>query len=125
MYGDSSAEPRETRTIRARATTYSKTRGGKKKEGGHGRREQASSPEEEDQGAEAVSGAGAAENSNSRLDRFGNVIEVGDSVEFLIPGRCVGKILTVYRLTDKRVLCERNNGLFKSHREYRNVKKLG
>ena len=88
------------------------------------RREQGSSSEEEDQGEEEVCGVGATENGTRKVDRFGKELKIGDTVEFLTPGRCVGKLWTVYRLTDKRVLCERNNGVFKTHREYRNVKKV-
>ena len=88
------------------------------------RRQRSPSPEEEGETDETVRGAGAAASGNGKVDRFGNVLEVGDRVEFLTPGRCVGKIWTVYRLTEKRVLCERNKGVFKTHREYHNVKKL-
>ena len=88
------------------------------------RRQRSPSPEEEGETEETVRGAGAAASGNRKVDRFGNVLEVGDRLEFLTPGRCVGKIWTVYRLTEKRVLCERNKDVFKMHREYCNVKKL-
>ena len=60
----------------------------------------------------------------AKKDRFGAVIEIGDRVEFLTPGRLVGKIWTVYKLTDKRVLCERHDGVHKAYREYKNVRKV-
>ena len=55
-------------------------------------------------------------------DRFGKRIKVGDTVEFLTPGRFVGKLWTVYKITEKRVLCERKKGAQKTHREFANVK---
>ena len=61
---------------------------------------------------------------DKKRDRFGKELNVGDTVEFLTPGRLVGKIWTVYRITDKRVLCERHNGVHKTHREFKNVRKL-
>ena len=67
-------------------------------------------------GAERSSGSGA------KTDRFGNELKVGDRVEFLTSGRLVGKIWTVYKITDKGVLCERHNGVHKTHRKFKNVK---
>ena len=58
-----------------------------------------------------------------KKDRFGTVIEVGDKVEFLTPGRVIGSIWTIYKLTDKRVLCHKHDGLLKAYREYKNVRK--
>ena len=75
-----------------------------------------SSRAEQGTGERATSAAGVAK------DRFGKTIKVGDTVEFLTPGRLVGKLWTVYRITEKRVLCERHNGVHKTHREFRNVK---
>ena len=66
----------------------------------------------------------AAECESRKVDRFGNQLSIGDRVELLTPGRCVGKNWVIYKLTKKRVLCQRNNGVYKTHREYRNVKKL-
>ena len=59
-----------------------------------------------------------------KTDRFGNELKVGDTVEFLTSGRLVGKIWTIYKITDKQVLCECYNGVHKIHREFKNVKKL-
>lgn len=59
-----------------------------------------------------------------KTDRFGKELKIGDTVEFLTSGRLVGKIWTIYKITDKRVLCERHNGVHKTHREFKNVKKL-
>ena len=59
-----------------------------------------------------------------KLDRFGNELKVGDTVEFLKVGRLPGKLWTIYKITEKRVLCERNNGAFTTHREFHNVKKV-
>ena len=61
---------------------------------------------------------------NKKRDRFGKEIKVGDKVEFLTPGKLIGKIWTVYKITDKRVLCERHNGMHKTHREFKNVRIL-
>ena len=60
----------------------------------------------------------------TKKDRFGTVLKVGDSVEFLMSGRLVGKIWTVYKLTEKRVLCERHDGVHKAFRVYKNVRKV-
>ena len=60
----------------------------------------------------------------TKKDRFGTVLKVGDSVEFLTSGRLVGKIWTVYKLTEKRVLCERHDGVHKAFRDYKNVRKV-
>ena len=35
---------------------------------------------------------------NKKRDRFGKEIKVGDRVEFLTPGRLVGKIWKVYKI---------------------------
>ena len=59
-----------------------------------------------------------------KKDRFGAVLKVGDLVEFLTPGRLPGKLWTIYKLTDKRVLCERHEGVHKAFREYKNVRKV-
>ena len=61
---------------------------------------------------------------NKKRDRFGNELKVGDRVEFLTSGRLVGKIWTIYKITEKRVLCERHNGVHKTHREFKNVRKV-
>ena len=61
---------------------------------------------------------------NKKRDRFGNELKVGDRVEFLTSGRLVGKIWTIYKITEKRVLCERHNGVHKTHREFKNVRKI-
>ena len=59
-----------------------------------------------------------------RTDRNGNILKVGDRVKFLTEGRFTGKFWTIYRLTEKRVLCERKKSGQKTHREYRNVQKV-
>ena len=61
---------------------------------------------------------------DEKKDRLGNVIRIGDRVEFLTAGRLAGKYWTVYEVTDKRVLCERNNGTKKTHRGFNNVRRL-
>ena len=71
-----------------------------------------------------VVGASKSRLANEKKDRFGKVIRVGDRVEFLTSGRFIGNFWTVYKITDKRVLCERNNGFQKTHREFKNVKRL-
>ena len=78
---------------------------------------------ESEQTTDAV-GASRSRLADEKKDRFGNVIRVGDRVEFLTSGRFVGNFWTVYKITDKRVLCERNNGFQKTHREFKNVKRL-
>ena len=88
------------------------------------RREGSSSPEESNQARVGTRELNAEECERRRVDRFGNQLRVGDRVEFITPGRCVGKNWRIYKLTKKRVLCERNKGLFKTHREYWNVRKL-
>ena len=60
----------------------------------------------------------------TKKDRFGTVLKVGDQVEFLTPGRLVGKIWTIYKLTKKRVLCERHEAVHKAFRDYKNVRKV-
>ena len=62
--------------------------------------------------------------SRSKRDRFGNKIKVSDKVEFLTSGRYSGKIWTVYGITEKRVLCERKKGVYKTHRDFKNVRKI-
>ena len=79
--------------------------------------------EESEKTTDAV-GASKSRLANEKKDRFGKVIRVGDRVEFLTSGRFVGNFWTVYKITDKRVLCERNNGFQKTHREFKNVKRL-
>ena len=74
--------------------------------------------------SENTNGAQRDSGSGVKTDRFGNELKVGDTVEFLTSGRLVGKIWTVYKITEKRVLCERHNGVHKTHREFKNVKKL-
>ena len=61
---------------------------------------------------------------STKRDRFGTALKVGDRVEFLTSGRLVGKIWTVYKLTEKRVLCERHDGVHKAFRDYKNVRKV-
>ena len=61
---------------------------------------------------------------NVKKDKFGAVLKVGDTIEFLTPGRLPGKLWTIYKLTDKRVLCERHEGVHKAFREYKNVRKV-
>ena len=60
----------------------------------------------------------------AKTDRYGNDLSVGDRVEVLTQGRTAGKNWIIYKLTDKRVLLERNNGVYKTHREYKNVRRL-
>ena len=55
---------------------------------------------------------------SDKTDRDGNIIEVGDRLELLTTGRLVGGIWTIYKLTEKRALCEKHNGVYKTHREY-------
>ena len=62
--------------------------------------------------------------SGVKTDRFGNKIEVGDKVEFFTSGRYPGKIWTVYGITEKRVLCEQKKGVYKTHRDLKNVRKI-
>ena len=69
-------------------------------------------------------GASRSRPADEKKDRFGNVIRIGDRVEFLTSGGFAGKFWTVYKITDKRVLCERNNGSQKTHREFKNVRRL-
>ena len=59
-----------------------------------------------------------------RRDRYGKDLKVGDRVEFLTPGKLIGKIWKVYGFTEKHVLCERHKGLFKTNRELHNVRRL-
>ena len=59
-----------------------------------------------------------------RTARDGNLLQVGDRVEFLTEGQYKNKHWTVYKLTEKRVLCEGNKKGQKTHREYRNVRKV-
>ena len=59
-----------------------------------------------------------------KLDRFDNELKVGNTVEFLTSGRLPGKIWTINKITEKRVLCERNKGAFTTHREFQNIKKV-
>ena len=44
-----------------------------------------------------------------QTNRYGNTLQVGDKVEFLNEGQYASKFWTIYRLTEKRVLCERKN----------------
>ena len=88
------------------------------------RRERSPSPEEFNRAGRRQRALSSEECKRRKVDRFGNKLKVGDRVELITPGRCVGINWTIYKLTDKRVLCERNEGVFKTHREYRNVKKL-
>ena len=60
---------------------------------------------------------------NVKRDRNGVELKVGDLIEFLTPGRLPGKLWTIYKLTDKRALCERHDGVHKAFREYKNVRK--
>ena len=71
-----------------------------------------------------IIGVGSEPSERVKRDCFGNELNVGDRVEFLTPGRLVGKIWKIYKIRDKRVLCERNNGVHKTQREFRNVKKI-
>ena len=86
-----------------------------------GQEEQAAQ-EEENQGGRGEEELSPSECRRRKTDRFGKKLEIGDTVELLTSGRCIGKLWTVYGLTDKRVLCERKDA-FKTHREYWNVKK--
>ena len=88
------------------------------------RRQRASSPKERVYINEAVCSIDNTECGSRKVDRFGNKLEVGDRVELLTPGRYMGKVWKVYKLTEKRVLCERNGGAYKTNREYRNVRKV-
>lgn len=86
-----------------------------------GQEEQAAQ-EEESQGGREEEELSPAECRRRKTDRFGKKLRIGDTVELLTTGRCIGTLWTIYRLTDKRVLCERNE-VFKTNREYYNVKK--
>ena len=59
-----------------------------------------------------------------RRDRYGKDLKIGDRVEFLTPGKLIGKFWKIYGFSEKRVLCERHKGLFKTNRELHNVKRL-
>ena len=74
--------------------------------------------------ATGVVGAQRNTSGEDKRDRLGNVIRIGDRVEFLTAGRFSGKYWTVYQVTDKRVLCERNNGTKKTHRGFNNVRRV-
>ena len=82
------------------------------------------SPNKSRQVGGELSAARRRSSQREKTDRFGNVLSVGDRVEVLTSGRTNGKNWTIYRLTDKRVLLERNNGVYKTHREYNNVRRL-
>ena len=60
----------------------------------------------------------------AKKDRFGNTLQVGDKVEFLTKGKFESKVWTVYRLTEKRVLCEKKLTGQRTHREYQNVRRV-
>ena len=87
-------------------------------------RPRASSPGEVRRGDREPRTSNRRSNQRERADRYGTPHKVGDDVEVLTQGRTVGKIWTIYKFTDRRVLLERNNGIFKTHRDYKNVRKL-
>ena len=64
------------------------------------------------------------QNGEAKKDRFGNTLRVGDKVEFLTKGKFESKVWTVYRLTEKRVLCEKKSTGQRTHREYQNVRRV-
>ena len=84
--------------------------------------EERAAQEEEDRGDSGEVELSPEECRRRKTDRFGKKLKVGDTVELLTTGRCIGKLWTIYKLTDKRVLCERKD-VFKTHRDYWNVKK--
>ena len=88
------------------------------------RRQQSTSSKKQGRLIDAASLIENRESGSRKVDRFGNKLEVGDRVEFLTPGRYMGKVWKVYGLTEKRVLCERNGGASKTNREYCNVRKV-
>ena len=59
-----------------------------------------------------------------KTDRYGKILKVGDRVESLTPGKVLGHFWTIYKLTEKRVLLEKHNGDHKTHRDYKNVRKV-
>ena len=62
--------------------------------------------------------------SGVKRDCFGNKIKVGKKVNFLTSGRYSGKIWTVYGITEKRVLCEQKKGVYKTHQDFKNIRKI-
>ena len=62
--------------------------------------------------------------SAAKKDRFGNILRIGDRVEFLTEGKYEHRYWTIYRLTEKRVLCERKSTGQRTHREYHNVRRI-
>ena len=96
----------------------------KSKKSSGSRRPRASLPEEVPRGDGEARAPGRASGEKFKADRYGTPLKIGDRVEVLTQGRTSGKNWTIYKFTDKRVLLERNNGIFKTHREYKNVRKL-